>query len=235
MARPKQIEDAVLLDLIKEYFDKECGKNGKRIKTSEVVRYINNHGYPDYQVTTLRRTPAAMGFIKQLEELKNNDEYMVSATYQTIDASLFVDTHRSREALIKAITDRDTYYKTVADSAVLAIKTHNKLAADYNNEVAVREAFEARVQELETQLKESADRCKALEKTLKAYEDVIDTYVYPEIANTLLAKEGIIRRKEGSPIDSAALSSNLITSQTKVEKSSKSGSKVIEGLFKDFK
>lgn len=60
MARPKYIEDRVLLELIKKYFYEECNANIKKLKASEIVKYINRHGYPDYPATTLRRTQAAM-------------------------------------------------------------------------------------------------------------------------------------------------------------------------------
>lgn len=36
MARPKQIEDDVLLDLIKKFFNDECRGNIKKLKASEI-------------------------------------------------------------------------------------------------------------------------------------------------------------------------------------------------------
>ena len=37
MARPKQIEDDVLLDLIKKFFNDECRGNIKKLKASEKI------------------------------------------------------------------------------------------------------------------------------------------------------------------------------------------------------
>ena len=68
MARPKLIEDSVLLDIIKKYFDEECNNDTKKLKAAEITRYINRNGYPDYPVTTLRRTSIAMEYIEELKK-----------------------------------------------------------------------------------------------------------------------------------------------------------------------
>ena len=230
MARPKLIEDTVLLDLIKKYFNEECGGNIKKLNTAEIVRYINNHGYPEYPATTLRRTPAARDLIDQLKALINNDDYITVASYQTIDAAALVDSNRSRDALIKAITDRDSYYKVVAASATNAFDRYNQLLDQHNAISAQKAALEEKAATLETQLESASENCKDLEKTLRAYKSVINTYLYPEIANELLVKEGAIRGTE-QLIDPTALDDNLITPTTKIRKPSKSGSNVIEGLF----
>lgn len=121
MARPKQIEDDVLLDLIKKFFNDECRGNIKKLKASEIVKYINANGYPDYPATTLRRTPIATKYIEELKATVVDEHYVTSVSYQTIDAALLVDSNRSRDTLIKAITDRDNYYKMIADSAAQSL------------------------------------------------------------------------------------------------------------------
>ena len=230
MARPKLIEDTELLNLIMRYFREECGGSIKKLKTAEVVRYINNHGYPEYPATTLRRTPAAMELIEKLKASITNDEYITVAAYQTIDAAALVDSNRSRDALIKAITDRDSYYKVVAASATNTFDRYNQLLDQHNAISAQKAALEEKAATLETQLERTLERSKDMEKTLKAYKSVVDTYLYPEIANELLAKEGAIRKTD-QLIDPAVLDNNLITPETKIRKGSKSGSDVIEGLL----
>lgn len=102
MARPNDYEDNVLLDLIKKYFNEECHNNIKKLKTAEIVKYINNNGYPNYPATTLRRTKAATDYIEELKKTIRDEHYTTSVSYQTIDAALLVDSNRSRDSLIKA-------------------------------------------------------------------------------------------------------------------------------------
>ena len=84
MARPKQIEDNVLLNLIKKYFNEECQGNAKKLKASEVTKYINANGYPDYPATTLRRTPVAMAYIGELKSSVSDDHYMTCVSYHLL-------------------------------------------------------------------------------------------------------------------------------------------------------
>ena len=71
---------------------------------------------------------------------------------------------------------------------------------------------------------------KILTTELNASKSVIETYVYPEIANELLVKEGATRKTEGF-IKDDALENNLITATTNIKNTTKSGSNVIKGLF----
>lgn len=231
MARPKLIEDTVLLNLIKKYFNEECNGNIKKLKNSEIVKYINANGYPDYPASTLRRTPAAIAYIEELKNSLNDEHYITSVSYQTIDAALLVDSNRSRDTLIKAITDRDNYYKTIADAAAQSFERYNALSKKYDEEVFSRKELEAKIAILEEQNKKSKAHIKELEKTVKTYKSIVDTYVYPEIANELLVREGAIRETEGI-INTDVLDSDIITADTDIKKLSKSGSKIIEGLFR---
>ena len=86
------------------------------------------------------------------------------------------------------------------------------------------------MEELEALILDYKSEIKTLNNELKACRSVIDTYIYPEIANELLAKEGAVRQTEGL-LKEDTLENNLITSTTDITKATKSGSNVIKGLF----
>ncbi|MCQ2499798.1 MAG: hypothetical protein MJ117_00455 [Lachnospiraceae bacterium] len=236
MGRPKLIPDQVLLDLIKEYFDLECKGNIKKLKAAEITRYINRHGYPDYPATTLRRTPAAMEYIEHLKQTVRNDDFITTASYKTLDAARFVDTHRSRESLIRALTERDMYYKRIADSATQSFDRYNLLMSKYKSAEKTVRGLEEKVSGLEQEILELRKQNKELASGLKAYKSIVKTYVYPEIASELLAKEGSVRKTK-QIILASALDSELITPDTAIRKEpaprpeTRSGSNIIQGLF----
>lgn len=230
MARPKLIEDHILLELIKKYFHEECRGDIKKLKASEIVKYINNNGYPDYPATTLRRTKAAMDYIEELKKTVSDDNYITSVSYQTVDAALLVDSNRSRDSLIKAISERDSYYKTIADSSAQSFERYSRLLKEHDAEKAANALLSQKITELEELISRYKADIKALTYELNASKSVIDTYLYPEIANELLVKEGAIRQTEGF-IKEDALESNLITATTDIKQTTKSGSNVIKGLF----
>ncbi len=53
MARPKLIDDNKAIDLIKKYFNEECNGEIRKLKTTDIVMYINRHGYPAYNAVAL--------------------------------------------------------------------------------------------------------------------------------------------------------------------------------------
>ena len=230
MARPKLIEDRVLLDLIKKYYDEECNNNAKKLKATEVTKYINKNGYPDYPVTTLRRTKIAMEYIEQLIKLCRNDDYVTLVSYQTVDAEALVEANRTKESLIKAIYERDCYYKKVSDSAVHFLDMHNELNQQLEDEKKKTEILTAKINELEGLVAQYKAEIKTLKAERKAYKTVVNTYIYPELANELLVKEGALRKTE-NPLIEGSLENNLITSTTNAKKKARSGSSVISGLF----
>ena len=230
MARPKLIEDGPLLDLIKKYFYEECHNDIKKLKPSQIVKYINDNGYPEYPVTTLRRTQVAMDYIEELKKTLTDDNYATVVSYQAIDAALLVESNRSRDRLIKAITERDCYYKTIADSAAQAFERYNHLQKQYESEKENNALLAEKNSELEELILKYKLEIKTLTNELNVRKTVIETYVYPEIANELLVKEGAIRKTEGF-IKEDAFESNLITTTTNVKNTSKSGSHIINGLF----
>ena len=230
MARPKLIEDSVLLDLIKKYFYEECQDDAKKLKLIDITRYINQNGYPDYPSSTLRRTPAAVDYIEELKKSIRDDGYVTIASYQTIDAKALVESNRSKDTLIKAINERDCYYKKIADSAVYYLKKYDTLSKQYEEEKQNNVIMATSIKKLEAQISQYKSELKLLKADLKAHKSVVDNYIYPEIANELLAKEGALRKTD-TPLKEDALAGNLITSTTNIKKVAKPQSNVIRGLF----
>lgn len=230
MARQKLIEDSILLELIKNYFNEECHNDVRKLKAVEITKYINTHGYPDYRVTTLRRTKVAIDYIEELKKSISDNNFVTLVSYQTIDAAALIESNRSRTRLIKAITERDCYYKTIADSAIQSLEKYNHLKQKYDTEKNNNTALTTKVKKLEELITNYKTEIKILTNELNTYKSVIDTYIYPEIANELLVKEGAIRKTE-NPLKASTLDDNLIAATTNIKKSVKSGSNVINGLF----
>ena len=230
MARPKLIDDNKAIDLIKKYFNEECNGEIRKLKTTDIVMYINRHGYPAYNAVALRRSPVLMKYIEDLKNTINDDSYVTAVSYQTIDAAYLLDKHRTRDSLIKVITERDSYYKTIADAAAQSFERYNALSKKYDEK-------KSKVRELETELSikdeeliNAKESIRQLKKELKAYKDIVDTYVYPEIANELLVREGAIR-KTREILDPDAVLKNIISTETNIRKGMITESNVINSMF----
>lgn len=229
MARPKQIDDSELLNLIERFYREECRGDVKKLKYEEIAKYIQNNGYPDYKATSLRRDSTAKTYIENFKNQTKKASVTTVSTYKTLDIEEFINNNRTPDRLRRSLTELDAYYKSVADSAARIFNEYNALVKKYEE---MKDALEeSRIVQKDTveRSKDSHSEVIALKKEIKVLNSVINTYVYPEIANELLAKERIKMKTTGI-IDKEKLDEQIITAETPVN-DPKSGSKVIRGLF----
>ena len=124
MGRNKAIEDSVLIELIKEYWGKSCCGDQRKLKLTAITRYINENGYPDYAVESLRRNVNARAYIDVLARDSRDTEQRVVAAYKTIDIDVFLNTHKTRASLKQALTELDGYYRLVSEAAASVEKRY---------------------------------------------------------------------------------------------------------------
>ena len=111
-----------------------------------------------------------------------------------------------------------------------AFEKLNQLQQQLDREKEVNAELSGKIAELEELNTKYKTHLRELDIELNASRAVINTYIYPELANELLVKEGALRKTE-SPIKEGALENNLITATTDIRKTTKSGSNIIKGLF----
>lgn len=229
MGRPKTISDEDAINLVNQYFTGPCAGVAERLNLPDIANYIRQNGYPSYRVETLRRSPVVRRHIESLLSTVNKQARVKLVSYKSLDIEALLDNNRTRGALTKALTDIDMYYKTIADTSAEIIRNEQKK----NKEI---EELKTRVTELTheneslsetiTNLKQES---KELQKQNAALHNVVDKYVYPEMASVLLQESGYIQ-SDTEYVDPAKLRENTITSNSHV----KSESKIIEGMFKKF-
>ncbi len=229
MARPKMIDDNELLKLIDRYFREECRGESKRLKYEDITRFIQKNGYPDYPATSLRRDSTAKTYIENLKKQTKKNTVTTVSTYKTLDVDEFINNNRNHDRLKHSLTELDAYYRSVADSAAQIFNEYNDLLKKYNELKATLEENRDKQKESEEKSKETHSEIVALKKEIDVLNSVINTYVYPEIANELLAKERVKMKTTGY-INKENLKDQIITAETPVN-DPKSGSKVIRGLF----
>ncbi len=229
MARPKQIDDSKLLNLIERFFREECRGDSRKLKYEDIAKYIQKNGYPDYKATSLRRDTTAKTYIDNFKNQTKEATVTTVSTYKTLDVEEFINNNRTPDRLKRSLTELDAYYKSVADSAAQIFNEYNTLLKKYEELKAALEESRNTQKDTEERSKDSHSEVIALKKEIKVLNSVINTYVYPEIANELLAKERVKMKTTGY-IDKEKLDEHIITAETPVN-DSKSGSKVIRGLF----
>ena len=148
------------------------------------------------------------------------------SAYKTLDVESFLTRNSGRKALTKALTELDRYYEAVSSRAVEVFQKNKKLEGKISENMAELKKLSSRIADLETQIADQSEKLRDMKQENAAYKKVVDTYIYPEIANELLKKSGFLQNTQGI-IKEEALESEIIHSDTVV----KSKSNVIQGLF----
>lgn len=222
MARRKTVENDVLISLIDQFFDEN--KVSGKVNLARIAEYVRDNGYPGYAVESLRRNEVARTHINTITGVsKLLSEHII--TYKTLDVEEFLTTHTTRSSIKDALTELDNYYRIISEQAVKTGKKYNLLLRDMqelrsekNNVECDRNALSEEVQYLKEQNKKLTQ--------------VLKDYLYPDIANDILAKEGVIPGLE-THLDQDKLDHQIIHGDTDIHPKTltRSGSSVIQGIF----
>lgn len=186
MARPKSFSEDEIIALINEYY---LQYPNMVIKASDLERYANTHGYPNFKAYSIRRCPKAKQYIDKINADNQVSLETTIATWKQLDVDAFLNLNRSRSDLKNALIQRDNYYGEVCRSAGEFLKDRKRLEAkitqlkseinDLKNQIALLEQMKTnKINQYSQQM-------------LSKMKKVLDTYVYPDIANEILKKEGL--------------------------------------------
>lgn len=229
MGRRKQITDDMLISLIDKYYLEECEENTKLLKTSLICDYIRSNGYPDYKEYILRRNTVATEYIKNIKASQDSDDLAVLAVYKTLDVDSFIENNHSISTLKKSLISLDGYYESISKKATQLFDKNRELKSRLANYKSKIKELEERLKICQEELNEADTLVKNLTIENSSYKEIIDTYVYPEIANELLKQRGLLRSTDGA-IKTEAINTEIIHANTPI----KSGSNIIRGLFDKF-
>lgn len=230
MARPVKMDHDFMLSLTQAYYAEKCNGDPKMLKIPKIGEYIRSKGYEinDYLI---RRNSKIIEYINCMNEKNEQKRITIVSVFRDMDVDEFLKKNYSLDKMKKALIERQNYYMEVAHSASLIIEENKKLKTKINK-------LEKELSELEEELEStSLDRTEVLKgfhdakKKARVLMDLVDTYLYPEIANELLAQKGIIRKNEGV-VDTEKLSNEIVTAETDITKLQNN---IVRSLFDVFK
>lgn len=229
MGRKKIIETEQLIGLVDEFYYKVCKGNADKLKIPEIGQYVRSNGYPELKDYVIRRNEQVITHIEELKQTSEKKELSLVVAYKTIDIENFINTNRSDTKMKKALSELNMYYKTICDAATL-INEKAKRSESKRKELEKKlNETQAELEILRTKNANLENEKKQLSAENKKLKQIINTYVYPEIANELLAKEGLLQNTAGIVIEDA-VEENLVKPETTV----RSDSNVIKGMFNKF-
>jgi hypothetical protein len=187
------------------------GRN-KRITTQELIRYTDEYlsenpgvkltipllgnfircreGENDIRDYLIRRDIEFREYLNKRNESDKETHYKTVATFRNLDIDKFIEQNRTKEKLRFALFQRDSYYSSISISAVAIFAENKKLCDEVNR---LQEDIDKCKLELNKKdKKETMAITKENNNLIRKLKGIIDYYVYPEVANMLLQKEGIL-------------------------------------------
>ena len=191
MGRNKTISSEILLGLYNEYVNEYPGL---KYKASKFGSFVRKHGYdvPDY---TVRRDKALREAVKSREKMDDGELYGELVTYSPLDVEEFIKHNNDHGKLAKAISARDRYYSKIAAMAAKVLDEKNEL----KSEMAEMEGKIADLKERLAKAESKADKesCRKKDATISKLRNLLKSYVYPDVANAMLQKEGVLKLANG--------------------------------------
>ena len=211
MARPRSFKEDELIALINEYYLKYPNMT---IKVSDLERYANAHGHPEFKSHSIRRCPRAKQYIDQINTNNQVTLETTIVTWRQLDVDAFLNLNRSRSDLKNALIQRDNYYGEVCRSAGEFLKDKKQLEAKITRMKSEINDLKNQVAELEQMNTRRINRYSQV--MLSKMKKVLDTYVYPDIANEILKKEGL-GSLFGLYVNPESVESEMITPESVLE------------------
>ncbi len=223
MGRNRAITDDDVKSIINEW----CTINPNKKPTYSCIgEFARKKGYnvKDY---IFRRSELARGMIDSISKMVDEETFCTVSVYHALDLNDFLAKNRTLDRIKESLTQRDQYYAKVARSAAKVFNENSKILAE-NKRLLEKNA------ELEKELQrkqEAADSAQLREKDkeITSLRRIIKKYVYPEIANAILASEGLLEINTEVIVDKA-ISKSIVSAETDVPDFA---SKVLDDMFKD--
>ena len=214
MARPRSFTEDELIALINEYY---LEYPNRMVKTSDLERYANAHGHPEFKSYSIRRCPKAKQYIDQINANNQVTLETTIVTWRQLDVDAFLNLNRSRSDLKNALIQRDNYYGEVCRSAGEFLRDKEHLEDKIRRMKSEINDLKSQIAELEQMNTNKINRYS--QEMLSKMKKVLDTYVYPDIANEILKKEGL-DTLFGLYVNPESVESEMITPESVLEISS---------------
>ena len=245
MGRKKIIDDDHLIKFTNQYIASECKYNPRYFRFKSLADYICAQGYPSVTARLLQRNLAVRSCIEEWNESIEDKNKGIVVAYKTLDVDAFIVRNGNPNALRKALSELDTYYKSVCSAATEILAENRVLKRKISDFQISTTQHKETVTEISSEIKNIKNEINRLKKENRALRDVVETYVYPEIANEILKKKGLLQNTS-EIVSTDALESAMITADTDISASckptednpqktkTKSGSTVISGMFSKY-
>lgn len=210
MAHPRKYTTEEMKKFVMDYTSQYPGESVTAAKVGRYLREVRNIDIGDY---LLRRDKDVSALMKDLNTKTDEDTEVTVATFHPLDVELFLQTNSSRDKLKAALTARDEYYAKLTRTAGRVFDDNKSLEKELNTYKSKVSTLTQKLKEAEEQSERKAN--KEYEKKIQKLIALMKEYVYPDVANSLLEKAGLLDLKS-SLTDTEKLEGNAVHIDTEI-------------------
>ncbi len=214
----------VLLRIVERYYAEK--KPSKKPKYSELGAYARSIGY-EINDFIFQRSKEVKDYINKKSSSDDEEALLSVAVYDTLDTDRFLAVNNTPQKLKNALQERDMYYHNVCISAGKLFEKSKEVSEQLVKAREKNKALESEVASLSEKLASYTSECKRLKASEQRLRGILETYIYPEIANELLKKEGLLKNTAGM-IKEEAIENETITGKSDVDGLIKSMFKMVD-------
>lgn len=198
MARPKKTDSDELVAVVDSFFTTEAAGNPSKLKCSLLEEYAARLG-KQAKAYDFRRDEKVRRRIEELKQLARNENGMgiqLGNPYKSLDVARLMKARRDPDELRTVLGELDAYWRYVYEST---LQLRKDAEADAEEKKKLGEKCESLQQENEG-LRKSYASARSEARTLtvenRYLRRMLRTYLYPALANEILADENQLKNPD---------------------------------------
>lgn len=196
MPKKKSYDVTLVLSAIDRYFNEVCFHNVKRLKMTQICKYLKENGFPEINDRKLNRDEQIREHIVSLKAMESSESIQEIISYSPLNVDDFLKTNSNINKLKAALTILDSHYGDICKYAIEKVHENQ----DYKEQVS---NLKADIKRLNTLNEEQINELKRLKRVSKEsemyrkkYMKLIKTTLLPEVANEILRRDDILLIEE---------------------------------------
>lgn len=231
MARPRLISEEIIIDAAKSYIEDVCKGNIKKFKYVQLADYISRKNKVSVKEYQVRRCKALVEFIAAAKQQKNEEKRNQVLIYENLNIENFLKNNNTTAKLKNALLQRDMYYKSLYEYLIEILDTNKKLEQKLNKVSEELEHMKGEQSALDDSVNIQNLKLQESEEKIKILQNILNTHVYPEIANKLLEEKGFFKLN-ASPVSEQGMENVIRAKDNITEFNDKvSDNALIQSLF----
>jgi hypothetical protein len=206
MARPRKYDSQRIIELTEDYFVNTANGDPSMLKFSLIEQFLNDNGM-NVKAYNLRRDEE---LVRKIDELRDSDQIRLDsikgAAYKNLDIDGLIRKSYDLNALRKALSELDAYWKSVYEKADAVAAENRKLISERSRLIKENKELSESMLVMEKTIRDQDADTKLMKRENNYLRGMIKKYIYPAVANVMLGRMNLPQNEDAGAVDIDAVS-----------------------------